>query len=313
MIGERSLLDWLLTKFPDTPKKRAKQWILAGRVKVGGTIVRKANISLPDPGDKLELLGQHAAAVVYQPEFPLHPRLGLLHLDSSLAIVNKGPGLLSVPSPLIELSALTILGDVLRGKLRPRQRFFLPPAFRNLRPLPVHRIDRDTSGLLCMALNAKARAGLIEQFSEHTITREYLAYVEGHPKKPRGVWRHWLRLTRDELRQQVVGEKDAGAVLAVTHYEVVAEFAHAAKLRLRLHTGRKHQIRAQAAHEGLPLIGDPIYRLGRCRIEFPRQALHAELLGLDHPAMPARRISWHAPLAADLRELESSLTRSGRH
>src|ERR1051325_8176460 len=182
----RSLLEWLLARFPETPRKRAKQWILAGRVTVDGKIVRRPNERLADPADKLQLLDRQAAATVFEPEWPIHPRLSLLFLDSSLAIVNKGAGLLSVPAPTSQVSAIEIIADVLSGKLRPRQRMSLPPAFRSLRPLPVHRLDQYTSGVLCFAMNPKARSHLIKQFSAHTAGREYIAFVDGRPTKSRG-------------------------------------------------------------------------------------------------------------------------------
>ena len=155
------------------------------------------------------------------------------------------------------------------------------------------------------------------------------AFVEGRPGTPKGTWRQWLELSRDELRQRVVSEtqaKTAGseALEAITHYEVAAEYKLAGtqrvatKLRLRLETGRKHQIRVQAANAGLPLIGDRTYNPEfrrrpptRARIDFPRQALHAEVLTLEHPDHPGARMSWTAELPKDLRQLESAL-RSGR-
>src|SRR5712664_3618165 len=108
--SSRPLLDWLLEKYPDTPKKRAKQWITAGRVSVNGVVVRKPQQSMPDPGDTLQLLDRQAKTLDCGPTgLPIHPRLILLYLDASLAVVNKGPSLLSVPATNYELSALTIL------------------------------------------------------------------------------------------------------------------------------------------------------------------------------------------------------------
>src|SRR5512144_1487666 len=92
----RSLLDWLLQRHPDTPRKRAKQWIAAGRVSVNGVVIRQPNRSIADPGDGLGLLDRSAGAVAFEPAWEIHTRVRLLYLDSSLAIVNKGPGLLSV-------------------------------------------------------------------------------------------------------------------------------------------------------------------------------------------------------------------------
>jgi 23S rRNA pseudouridine1911/1915/1917 synthase len=323
------LLDWLLRKHPDTPKSRAKQWILAGRVSVNGVILRKPHQTIPDPGDALKLRGHQAATLDCGSGWQIHPRVSLLYLDAALAIVNKGAGLISVPSANGELSALSILADFLAGKLKAQNRGItgksLPPAYHRLEPLPVHRLDQYTSGVFCMATNPAARHHLIEQLKAHSMTREYVAFVAGRPRAPAGTWRQWLQLSRDELRQHVLSETqrkdpDTGACEAITHYEVIAEYPPAGgrgfvtKLRLRLETGRKHQIRVQAAHAGLPLIGDRTYNPA-CRgkdhagppNDFPRQALHAELLTLEHPERPGQRMNWTAELPKDLRQLESAL------
>jgi 23S rRNA pseudouridine1911/1915/1917 synthase len=132
-------------------------------------------------------------------------------------------------------------------------------------------------------------------------------------------------LSEDEMRQQIVSEATAAdpeskAREAVTHYEVIREYRLAGndtfitKMRFKLETGRKHQIRIQAAHAGLPLIGDrtynPCYRQGSPRakpIDFSRQALHAEILTLEHPDQPGKQMSWRAELPKDLRQLEAAL------
>jgi 23S rRNA pseudouridine1911/1915/1917 synthase len=198
---------------------------------------------------------------------------------------------------------------------------------------PVHRLDQYTSGVFCIACNAEARAELIEQLKAHTMRREYVAFVEGRAPTPRGTWRHWLRLSQDELRQNIVSEAEAKTAMArnsevkeaITHYEVIAEFGlgdgqgFATKLRLRLETGRKHQIRAQAAHAGLPLIGDRTYHPKHRRpiatvsvLDFPRQALHAEVLELEHPERRGTRLRWKAEMPKDLRQLEAGLRASKR-
>jgi 23S rRNA pseudouridine1911/1915/1917 synthase len=323
------LLQWLLRKYPDTPKGRAKQWILAGRVSVNGVVIRKPHQALSDPGDGLLLRDRHATTLDCGPGWQIHPRVSLLYLDSALAIVNKGPGLISVPASKDELSALNILADFLAGKLKAQQRGVagksLPPAYRRLQLLPVHRLDQYTSGVFCIAANPAARHHLINQLKARAMQREYVAYVEGRPPAPRGTWRHWLQLSRDELRQRVLSDAQAAAAgddarQAVTHYEVIAEYPRPggkefySKLRLRLETGRKHQIRVQAAHAGMPLIGDrtynPAYRAqdpAHPPLDFPRQALHAEVLRLEHPGQPGVRMSWTAELPKDLRQLETAL------
>ncbi|NQU10878.1 RluA family pseudouridine synthase [bacterium] len=337
----RPLVDWVLRQHPDTPKKRAKQWILAGRVSVDGTIIRQPNERLPDPGTALELVGRGATTLdCGAAGWQIHPRVAILYLDSAVAVVNKGPGLIAVPAVGAHLSALGILADFLAGKLRAQARGgegrgrSLPPAYRRLRPRAVHRLDQYTSGVFCAAMNPAARTRLIAQLRAHTMQRAYVAYVEGRPRQPRGTWRDWLRLSPDELRQEVVSDKEARssrgrALLATTHYEVIGEFPLAGgrevvtKLRLRLQTGRKHQIRVQAAHAGLPLVGDRTYHpqyhddAPRApRIPFDRQALHAEVLGLEHPDRPGTVMTWTAALPRDLRQLEAVLRaarRAGRN
>ena len=136
----QTLLNWLLQRHPDTPRSRAKQWILAGRVSVGGVVNRKPHQSIADPGDALELSSRHAATLDCGSGWQIHPRVSLLYLDSALAIVNKGPGLISVPAQDCELSALSILADFLAGRLKARDRRVagrsLPPAYRRLDPCP---------------------------------------------------------------------------------------------------------------------------------------------------------------------------------
>jgi len=331
----RPLLEWLLERFPDTPKKRAKQWIAAGRVSVNGVVIRQPNQVMPDPRDTLEMQGRRSTSVTLEQELRVHARLGLLYIDTSLAVVNKGAGLLSVPAPHSDLSALSVLDDFLAGRLRAiggaTARRWLPPSFVHLTPQPVHRLDQFTTGVLCLAMNPAARARLIEQFQTHRASRQYVAFVDGRPKTPRGTWRHWLRFDDDNLRQHVLSNraaKEGGDEVqeSVTHYEVIDEFAIGdarrviSKMRFNLETGRTHQIRAQAAHEGLPLIGDrtyhPLYHAAKhdravVPIEFARQALHAETLKLDHPDHPETRMTWTAPLPKDLVQLEAKL-RAGR-
>ena len=329
--GRRPLVDWVLLRHPETPKTRAKQWIQAGRVRVNGAVLRRPHQLLEDPGNRLELLGRQAANVECRNGWQIHPRVALVHLDASLAVVNKGSGLLSVPASRRELSALGILADFLGGRLKAKEPGpagrSLPAVYRGLEPLPVHRLDQYTSGLFCMALNGVARRALIAQLQTRNMKRSYVAFVEGRPGASQGTWRDWLQLTEDELRQRVLPEARAiGAGVeakeAITHYEVLAEYSLAGgrgcvtKLRLNLETGRKHQIRVQAAQAGLPLVGDrwynPKYRVkASAPIDFPRQALHAETLSLEHPEQPGKRLTWSAEMPKDLKQLEAAL-RGGR-
>lgn len=324
---EKSLLEWVLALHPDTPKTRAKQWILAGRVSVGGEVIRKPQTRMGNPGAGLKLLDRRSTTLDCGSGWQIHPRVALLHLDSALAVVNKGAGLVSVPAANAELSALSILQDFLGGKIRAADRApgsgTLPPSFRTLELLPVHRLDQYTTGLFCIACNPKARETLIRQLKDHRIHREYIAFAEGRPAEARGTWRDVLNLSQDELHQRIVStetaEESTGRTQeAVTHYEVLETYAigragtFVTKLKLRLETGLKHQIRIQAAKAGLPLVGERKYhpgyqnRTGRL-VDFPRQALHALFLGLEHPEQAGKHMSWQAPLPRDLRELEHAL------
>ncbi len=327
----RTLLDWLLLQHPETPRGRAKRWIATGRVSVGGVVVRQPHQTFADPGSALELRQRHPDILDCGAGCRIHPRLSLLYLDAALAVVNKGPGLLSVPAPAGGISALSIVAGFLAGGRNAPGRGAagppVPAAYRRLRPLPVHRLDQYTSGVFCMATNPASRCHLIEQVKTHAMQREYVAFVEGRPDPAKGVWRQWTLLSRDEFRQRVLSEEQAkaagaNAVQAVTHYEVLAEYPLdrgariVTKLRLRLETGRKHQIRVQAAHAGLPLVGDRVYNpaYGEApppgkRIEFSRQALHAQALTLEHPDRSGSRMTWTAPLPEDLRQLEAALRR----
>ena len=117
--------------------------------------------------DRLELLDRRASAIELGSGWAIHPRVTLLHLDGALAVVNKGAGLISVPAPDAEISALSIVADFLAGRLKPRNWRItakaVPAAWRRLDPLPVHRLDQYTTGAFCVALTQSARAHLIEQ------------------------------------------------------------------------------------------------------------------------------------------------------
>lgn len=284
-----TLIERLLEQFPHTPRKRAKQWILAGRVRVNGVVTRQPHAQVTGP---IELLDRACASVE---GVRLHPLLRLLYMDCALAVVDKAAGLLSLPATSGQLSALDILHS-----------------YRQSKPLPVHRLDQYTSGLFCMAMNPRARRHLIEQLKTRAMQRHYIAYVQGRPPSPKGTWRNWLKLSDDKLRQVIVSPAGprsrlaAGAVEAVTHYEIIETLGPVTKLRVRLESGLKHQIRVQAAHAGMALVGDRLYN-PTGRIKFPRQALHAESLSLEHPDQPGRRMTFNAALPKDLLQLEKTL------
>jgi len=323
---QKTALEWLLRDYPDSPKKRVKEWFARGRVQLDGQPLAKPHLLLADPGDRLRMGEPVPGAKVFFKSMPtrIHAQVNLLYIDSSLAIVNKGPGLLSVPLPgKSQPSALSLLETYLQGKGAvelDRNRVNR----RGLTPLPVHRIDQYTSGLLCFAMNPEAREHLVRQVREHSFIREYLALGDGKLAQRRGTWRSWFKLDEDGMEQTVFDEPREGATEAISHFQVLdtitwpggrGEAHTVSRLRLRLETGLKHQLRIHAARAGVPLLGDRFYhpdfkQAAASKAGPPygckRQALHASSIGFIHPETgKTKRFSCKFP--RDLAELEQSL------
>ncbi len=317
--NEKSLLEWAMLVCPESPRKRVKEWITSGRFYLNGEVVIRASQKMPDPEGALTLGKPDSATASWVHRRRINPKVTVLYLDADLAIIDKGAGLLSVPvEGLNAKSALDILGEYLnnsRGEAT-RRRLFGSPA--SVRPLPVHRLDQYTSGLLCIALNQDARYSLIDQLRRHELLREYNAIVDGTCHEESGTWRHFLKLDRDKYRQQLHEKQVPESVQAVTHFtmEKLFERNRVSRLRIRLETGLKHQIRIQAAAAGLPLIGDRLYHKGTATAMkrkgatlpygFRRQALHACLIGLKHPAT-AKELRFESKMPLDMATLEGRL------
>lgn len=323
---QKPALEWLAQKFPDSPKKRLKEWFAHGRVQLDGEVIFKPHLQLTDPGDRLTMGIPNPAARIFFKSMPtrIHAQVNLLYIDSSLAIINKGPGLLSVPLPEKDQpSALKILDNYLQGKGSAeldRNRVNR----KKLTPLPVHRLDQYTSGLLCFAMNPEARQSLVKQVREHTFLREYMALGDGQLKQRRGTWRTWFRLDPEGMQQAVFDQPTEGATEAISRYDVVGETTWPTKdgkhqtisrLRLRLETGLKHQLRIHAARAGVPLLGDRHYHPDFIKATAEntgmphgckRQALHASSIGFVHPATgKTKRFSSKFP--RDLANIEENL------
>ncbi len=176
------------------------------------------------------------------------------------------------------------------------------------RPGIVHRIDRDTSGLLVVAKSDKAHEGLANLFAAHDIERRYLAVTYGMPIPPAGrIETHIGRAHHDRKKMAVV-DTEYGKY-AVTHYKTIRTQKSASLIECRLETGRTHQVRVHMAHIGHPLIGDPLYAIrrkailiGPNRSKFDRQALHATSLGFIHP-ITGEKLYFESPLPRDMQEL----------
>jgi len=219
-----------------------------------------------------------------------------VHEDRHLLVLNKPAGLLSVPLPRKQ-DAPSVYSQLERY-LRPQRR----------RPFVVHRIDRDTSGLVVFAKDPRTQQAMKKQFIAREPERAYLALVYGHPD-PKGTWRDHLVWDRKSLIQKRTHPKDPQGAEAVCHYRVVEEFRDASLLEVRLETGKRNQIRIQARLRGHTLIGEKRYVYGPQAlrpIAFPRQALHAYRLAFRHP-VDGRDLAFEAPLPADFNQLLARL------
>lgn len=212
--------------------------------------------------------------------------LEILYEDDDLLVVNKPKGMVVHPAPghstgTLVHALLYHCGEHLSG------------INGVIRPGIVHRIDRDTSGLLMVAKNDLAHQGLSAQIQAHTFIREYQAVAMGHFREWEGTVSAPIGRHPVDRKKMCVTEKNAKA--AVTHYQVLTEYAKASHLRLRLETGRTHQIRVHMAYIGHPILGDAVY--GKPFSGIDGQCLHAAKIGFVHPRTGAY-LEFESPLPA---------------
>jgi 23S rRNA pseudouridine1911/1915/1917 synthase len=274
-------------------RSRARRLVESGQIVVGGAAAR--------PAQRLRE-GESVEGSVPEPE-PLDVAaedipLAIVHEDEHLLVVDKPAGLVVHPAAghrggtlvhalLHHCRGLSGIGGVLR-------------------PGIVHRLDKDTSGLLVVAKSDLAHRGLAAQFHAHSIEREYRALVRGSPRAARGSITAPIGRGRADPRRFTV-RRPRKPRSAATHWEVVERLRGYALLRVRLETGRTHQIRVHLASAGLPVVGDPLYgRRASREAALPRQALHAARLGFVHPAT-GKRLSFQSPLPADFTDLLARL------
>ena len=294
-----SRIDQVLARLmPDYSRARLTQWLTDGQILVDGALLKPKNKVLG--GEKIVVDAELEAQIDWSAEdIPLD----IVHADDDLIIVNKPAGL--VVHPGHGNPSGTLVNALLS-------------AFPELEEIPragiVHRLDKDTSGVLAVARSLKAQANLVKQLKDRSMSRQYGALVYGHPSKEGTIDapmdRH--RLQRTKMAVVYSGKP------AVTHYRLTETTAHCAWVDVKLETGRTHQIRVHMTHIGHPLVGDPVYRQGRPGLGhvtqearalidgFPRQALHAKKLGLIHPRS-GEDVEFEVPLAPDLDELLRSL------
>ncbi|WP_425464205.1 RluA family pseudouridine synthase [Paenibacillus lentus] len=274
----------------DTSRTQIQIWIENGAVLVNGSTV-KTNYKL-EIGDCVTLTVPEAESVEIVPEdIPLD----IYYEDSDVIVVNKPRGMVVHPAPGHSSGTLV---NALMAHCKD-----LSGINGELRPGIVHRIDKDTSGLIMAAKNDKSHASLAAQLKEHSVTRKYLALVHDNLSHDQGTVD--APIGRDPHDRKMYTVIDRNSKHAVTHFHVVERFGDYTLLELKLETGRTHQIRVHMKFIGHPLVGDPMY--GRSKgIKFEGQALHAAVLGFVHPAT-GEYMEFTAPFPADMEDLLHSL------
>jgi len=295
----------LAASVPTLSRERLKALIRAGALSSGDAAIRDPSSKVR--GDELFRLA------VPEPE-PAHN----VAQDIKLTIVFEDPHLLVVDKPagLVVHPAAGNRNGTLVNALLHQCGESLSGIGGVARPGIVHRIDKDTSGLLVVAKTDVAHEGLARQFAAHSIDRRYLAIVSGVPKTSRGTIDAPLaRSAANRKKIAIVEAKDLGrrGKRAVTHWKRLELLSDAALVECSLETGRTHQVRVHMASIGHPLLGDPVY--GRSsrphrdllkRLGFARQALHAASLGFTHP-VTKHRLSFSSRMPADMQELFTHL------
>ena len=225
-------------------------------------------------------------------------RLDIVYEDDDLIAINKPAGLLSTPHPFVleEASLFDLVEEYLNAEER--------------QPFIVHRIDRDTTGLVLFAKSLEAQQGLREQFEQREPERIYRAVTHGVPEPESGTWHDVIAMKKKLHRFAAASETDQAKRDAICHYRVLEQFDHSALIEVRLVTGRRNQIRLQAQLHGHPLVGEHIFiGAGDDKIPFDRQALHAYQLGFRQP-MTGRALKLEAPLPEDFTTLCERLRQS---
>lgn len=273
------LLDALATLFPDSSRTTLRQMLQTGRVRVNGEVEKNAKRELVQ-GDVIDV-GEKTSTIA------LPPGLSILHEDDDVIVVLKAQGLLTVATERErETTAQAYLNAYLKAKGE-RERIHV-----------VHRLDRETSGVLVFARKFAAREALKELFAAHDVERVYIAIVEGTLEPPRGTFRSHIRERRDLRMESVDAHPDAK--LAITHYRTLQTNGRYTMLEITLETGRKNQIRTHLSEAGHPVIGDRLY--GSEINPIGRLGLHAKLLGFRHPTTGEKMV-FTAPVPDSFRRL----------
>ncbi|MBA4165619.1 MAG: RluA family pseudouridine synthase [Erythrobacter sp.] len=298
-IAAPARLDKALAEASGLSRERVKALIAQGCVMVDGSQANSASakvaggtpftIAVP-PADEPEAQAQEIA-------------LDVVYEDEHLIVINKPAGMVVHPAAgNREGTLVNALLHHCRGQLS--------GIGGVARPGIVHRIDKDTSGLLVVAKSDKAHEGLARQFAEHSIERRYLAVCAGHPVPAQGTIAGKIgRSDANRKKMALLDKNSSRGKHAITHYKVLKRLDSCALIECRLETGRTHQVRVHCASIGHALIGDPLYGRTPAKLRpvlkelgFARQALHAASLGFIHP-VSGERMAFECELPADMRAL----------
>ena len=301
-IDKKQRLDAALAGLlDDLSRERIKQLILSGNLLINGAICT-------DPASKKCAGRTFALTVTEQIEGPAQAQnipLNVVFEDDHLIIVNKPAGL--VVHPAAGHQDGTLVNALLHHSRGQLSRIDDPA-----RPGIVHRIDKDTSGLMVAAKTDKAHDGLAKLFAAHDIERRYLAICNGRPNPPSATIEGNIGRSNTHRKKMAVVGDDKGKP-ATTHYTTKTPLNGSTLVECSLETGRTHQVRVHMAHIGHSLIGDPLYGtrrksllFGRKDIRFCRQALHAATLGFVHP-ITAEKLLFNSNFPPDMQELFSKL------
>lgn len=295
---------YLANHLPNKSRAYIQSLIETENVLVHGKAVKASHKVLP--GEVIDVYLQQRPPIDVIPE---NIPLDIVYEDDALLVVNKPPGMVVHPAPGHYTG--TLVNGLLFGPLA-----HVGDVLGNLRPGIVHRLDKETSGLIVVAKNDETHAALARQFSRKTARRHYQAIVWGHPTpQQRTIESYLIRDPRDRRRIKV---SNAEGKWAVTHLQVVEQFKLTSLLSLQLETGRTHQIRVHLSHIGHPVVGDPVYGGRRQAITglsqgdtargvaylqvMKRQALHAAELEFVHPVRQTV-VRFEAPAPSDFEAL----------
>ncbi|WP_281985187.1 23S rRNA pseudouridine(1911/1915/1917) synthase RluD [Azonexus hydrophilus] len=289
--GGKRLDQALAELLPQHSRNRLQGWIRDGLVEVDGDVVSEPKRKVLG-GERLLLAVPDDAVTT---ELPEDIPLDIVFEDETLLVINKPAGLVVHPG------SGNWSGTLMNALLH-----HVPGIAEVPRAGIVHRLDKDTSGLLVVAKTLEAQTDLVRQLQARTVKRQYLALAAGQIRRDSGVDSPIGRHPVNRIKMAVVPESRGGKP-ALTWYRRLELFPYCTLVECALETGRTHQIRVHMASIGHPLVGDPVYGKNDPRLPvFKRQALHATRLGLVHP-LSGRQMQWEVPMPEDMRELLDTL------